>query len=88
MNRHWRLETPAAETHCQILWDHFIGLHGKKMWETIVFNYADKPWQVVQFWTTGKGQYLVTIDLETGGWDVYGQLDTTNQVQATLEKIA
>lgn len=48
---------------------------------------ANEYFQVrVEFWFTPKGQYMIRI-FDDGGWDVFGQLDTTNTIDACLAKI-
>jgi hypothetical protein len=42
----------------------------------------------VECWLTDSNKtYLVRIWCDGSGWDVYGQLDQTNSVERTLEKI-
>ncbi len=71
--------------------------NGQLLWETTFSLNPDRPRKkdiIVQSWVTTNSDgdrdiahYMVRIYADGSGWDVFGQLDRTNSVQATLDAI-
>jgi hypothetical protein len=83
-----KVKPDAWIENTKVLFEHWKKVNGQCLW-TLRQELGPQD-VIVQFWVTNNGKaryYMVRIWPDGSGWDVYGQLDDTNMVKATLEKI-